>query len=233
MKKCKFCGEEIKKKATKCRFCGEWLKEVGVTSEQKIEAPIQEKKSAKKASAFFVMFIFIGIVIIGYNLESAKPGDKKINANTAEKSKPVETTYKMKQEVQVGYFTYAVENMIEEDKVGTSFYLKKASGIYKIILIAAANNDKESRYLDSTMFKIKDDKGRAFDVSTEANTAWNMQLASTNKEITSTDLFLKQLNPSLAVVGFLIFDIPKDATGLKLEVSGGIVSSEKKYIELQ
>jgi hypothetical protein len=162
-----------------------------------------------------------------------KNANEKTAAVVAEKKKSAETIYKMKQDVNVGYFTYAVNSMTEKNEIGTSFYSKKPSGVYKIILLAALNNDKESRYLDSGMFKMKDSQGRVYDVSSEAGTALNMQMSSANKSTSINDLFLKQLNPSLSTVGFLVFDIPKDATGLKLEVSGGMLSSEKKYIELQ
>jgi len=92
------------------------------------------------------------------------------------------------------------------------------------------NKDKESRYLDSVMFKLLDSQGRKYDVSTEGMTALSEMTAMSEKDI---DLFLKQVSPSLWVNGAVIFDIPKDAEGLKLEVSGGFGSREKKYIELQ
>ena len=36
------------------------------------------------------------------------------------------------------------------------------------------------------------------------------------------DLFLQQVQPGLGVTGDIVFDIPKDATGLKLLVKGSL-----------
>jgi hypothetical protein len=147
--------------------------------------------------------------------------------NPAEEKKEEEKIYKMKEPVPVGNFIVAVLAIDENKNLSDGLIKREADGIYKIVGIMFTNKDKEAHSVDSTMFKLVDDKGRKFDSSSEGNMV--MSMSSSGKQ----DLFLKQVNPSVTASGVAVFDIPKDAQGLKLEVSGGIFSSEKKLIELQ
>jgi len=141
-------------------------------------------------------------------------------------SKEVQKAYQKGDTVTVGNFSYQVGEAIQKPTVGNQYTSRDADGIYEILSLTLRNNDKEFRYADSNMFKLIDDQGRSFVVSTEATTAYSMSNGG------KLDFFLKQVNPGVEVSGVLIFDIPKDARGLKLEVSGGFGSSEKEYITL-
>lgn len=236
-KKCQFCGEEILREAKKCRFCGEWLGDA-------VQDVFSKDKSEKGNSKWYKRAWMLPVYIIGtvailaiiinnipsnQNVEKNNVQEEKQDVSKADAptEKPQEKKiYKMKEAVQVGNFVHYAGEMREEQEVGASFSRRKALGVYKIITIVAMNISNESRYLDSNMFKLIDSKGRIYDYSVDGGIA----LSSMGNQY---DLFLKQISPSLKTPGVVIFDVPKDAEGLKLEVSGGFGSSEKRLIELQ
>ncbi len=207
--KCPKCKEEVLKGAKKCKYCG---------------ADIRSWFMRHKVLSAFLVLILISILGGGSNSNNSNNGQTSngIQNNTKAEQK----TGKINETISVGNFSYRVQKAEQAQSVGNQYINHDASGVYEIVSLTLRNNDKESRYADSNMFKLMDDQGRSFVVSTEANSAYS--IANNNQY----DLFLKQANPGLEINGVLIFDIPKDAKGLKLEVSGGFGSPDKAYIEL-
>lgn len=68
------------------------------------------------------------------------------------------------------------------------------------------------------MIKLRDSQGRTFERSIDGQTAKGLTQGQ-------VDLFLQQVQPSLSVNGEIVFDIPKDAEGLVLEVRGGLFAT--------
>ena len=66
-------------------------------------------------------------------------------------------------------------------------------------------------------FTMTDSQDRKFDYSQDGQMATELTQGS-------TDLFLQQVQPSLSVSGSIVFDLPKDATGLKLVAQGDMFS---------
>lgn len=223
-KKCPKCEREIFASDKKCKHCQmkirNWIKIIGLL-------------------AFFI--IIIGIEKFGkykYEKQKNQQAEKKIeiqnvnkSENIAEKSleenKKEEKIYKMKEPVPVGYLGVQVLTVDESKTISDGFIKREADGIYKMVGVVLVNVDKEAHYVDSSMFKLVDNKGRKFDSSSEGNMMMSM------KSDGKFDLLFKQMNPSVVSAGIVVFDIPEDVEGLKLEVSGGFLSLEKKLIELQ
>ena len=71
------------------------------------------------------------------------------------------------------------------------------------------------------MLKVIDSQGRKFDYSIEGQTAKGLAQGK-------VDLFLQQVQPGLSVTGDIVFDLPDDATDLKLLVKGSMFGTEKQ-----
>jgi len=208
-KKCPKCQEEVLKSAKKCKHCG---------------SDLRNWFMKHKIITAFLILMFIGILSGGGNPNNTNNG-QTVNGIQND-TKAEEKTGKINETISVGNFSYRVQKAEQVQSVGNQYINHDASGVYEVVFLTIRNNDKESRYAVSNMFKLIDDQGRSFVVSTEATSTYS--IANNNQY----DLFLKQANPGLEINGVLIFDIPKDAKGLKLETSGGFGSPEKAYIEL-
>lgn len=221
-KSCPKCKESILREAKKCKHCGADLRNWFFKH--------------KIITVIIILFVF-GVIktsldenhkkLNSYTSGTIGAQEQRATANTlVEQPAKTEVVNKINETVTVGYFSYVVYKTEKKSTMGSQYYSKTANGIYDVVYMALRNNDKEFRYADSNMFKLIDSQGRSFTASTEAMTAYSMAGGS------DYDLFLKQANPGLTIQGVLIFDIPKDATGLKLEVSGSFGSNETALIEL-
>lgn len=93
--------------------------------------------------------------------------------------------------------------------------------MFYIITLKIENKGKETKTVDSSMITLTDSQGRKFDRSIEGQTAKGLSQGK-------VDLFLQQVQPGLSVTGDIVFDIPKDATGLTLNVKGSLFGSAKQ-----
>ena len=98
--------------------------------------------------------------------------------------------------------------------ISTGFSNTQASGIFKIVKIGAVNNQKDAITLDINSFKLIDNQGREFSVSSEASTAIMMR--------GDEGFFLKQINPGIGVSGLVAFEVPNDAQIIKMRARGGM-----------
>lgn len=132
-------------------------------------------------------------------------------------SKPTPTKQELSKEGISSNVKIVVEGLQTIDQVGNEFTNAKAQGIFKILKVSITNNQNDAITVDSNSFKLLDDKKREFSGSSEGQTELEMQ----NK----TALFFKSVNPGNTLEGYLIFDVPKDATGLVLQARGGMTGS--------
>lgn len=196
--------------------------------ESRLAGENAKKKSHKLLIVLLgiVVIVFIILAVIINGADNDVKNNKSEVVQKTETPKQEEKVYKLKEPVEVGNFVFYAGEVKQEKEIGSSFSRKKALGIFKMITIVAMNKSNESRYLDSSMFKLLDNQGRTYDYSVDGGTALSMMGGE-------FDLFLKQVSPTLKATGVVIFDIPEDAEGLKLQVQGGFGNPEKRLIELQ
>lgn len=166
-------------------------------------------------------------IIIGVISSCAKPSTKTSGDQAKTSSSPSSSqgtaAVKVNEDLQVGDVKWKVLEVKKENSVGDNQYTKKqASGIFVVIKVSAELTGNKSGTVDSNQFEITDSKGRTFKYSSEGQTAIELS----GKE----GLFLKQVNPNVPIEGYLVFDIAKDATDLKLKIKDLELFSNKEGI---
>lgn len=156
----------------------------------------------------------------GNNSASSSKGDSSSDSKTVakESSKPIA---KIGEPVTDKDLDFTVIKITTAKALGNTYTRKDAQGTFQIINLKIANQGKETKTIDSSMFQLTDSKGRTFDRSIEGQSAKGMSEGG-------LDLFLQQVQPGLSVNGDIVFDIPADATGLQLIVKGSVFSSGQK-----
>jgi len=143
-----------------------------------------------------------------------------------EEPKPKEIkTAKLQEKVIVDNIAYSVEKVRRltqiGDYIGDSFWGVKADGRFYAVFLNIENIGKESQNIYSNRFRIVDNKGRKYDPDTEAETYYKQAIS-----------FGEQIQPNLPITGAKIFDLPEEATGLKLEIRGDWLSVSEVMIDI-
>lgn len=202
---------------------------------EKTQQPLLKKEGlstgVKVGLGFGIGCLVIIILVVAGCVKLGSSVTKDVKKQEVEKQEKLDKpTAKIGDKIVAGNFEFKVNKVEEKTAVGGSEFSdsKKAQGIFKLIEVEVKNNNKETKYLDSSMFKLKDSKGQEFTVSTDAMTAFEIYEAGGESQF-----FLQQIQPSLSKTGIIIFDVPKDTTNPILIVSGGFLSSEKASIKLE
>lgn len=219
-KKCKNCQSEIDTKAKKCPHCQSDLR----------------NWFARHIILSGILGLIVLIIVISASGSGGKKSDEQTTSTetkTATSQSPTTTAdkktaaspspaslAKIGEAVTDGDLSFTVLGVKTANTLG-SYYSKTAQGMFYIVTVQVKNNAKDTKTIDSSQFQVTDNQGHTFDRSSDGQTALGFQQGH-------VDLFLQQVQPSLSVTGDIVFDVPKDATGLKLVVKSGLFSSGKQ-----
>lgn len=182
------------------------------------------------------IFIILGVIgdLMGDDGDSTK-GNNSTTASSKVDSEVKNTDQKEEkkvhaigEKVEVGKLAYTVSNVETTNELKSdNEYIEPATtdGQFVVIDIEAFNNDKETRMVDSSMFKIKDNQGREFEPTVETEVM--MALGD------FAHFFLQDINPGISKTGKLVFELPSDATSFSLEVSSGYGFAGGDYETIQ
>ncbi len=162
------------------------------------------------------LFIIIGggllvIIVIGVIASGGSSSKPSTNGNQQVETKKVA---KLNEPVQDGDLVFTATDVSTATTLGNQFTKRDAQGMFYVITLKIENKGKETKTVDSSMITLTDSQARKFDRSIEGQSAKGLAQGK-------VDLFLQQVQPGLGVTGDIVFDIPKDATSLKLVVKGG------------
>ncbi len=176
------------------------------------------KNSVKVLLSMFAVFVFL--MLLAGSSESDTSSSTDTNQGTEKKS-----AFSIGDDVTVGDLAYRVESSKEASSIqsGNEFIDDlTTTGKFVIIDVTVQNNDKESRYVDGAMFKLLDKDGAEYSSTSEADMLIN----------DGTGFFLEKINPKMSRRGKVAFEVPADATNLKLQVSSGLGWSGGDYEEI-
>ncbi len=204
MKKCKSCKAEIPNDAKKCSHCG---------TDQRGWARRHPVLTA--LGVIIVVFIVLGVAGSKGGSSSSTSG----SSSTASTNQPAKTAKVGDTVTDSNNMSFVVNNITTAQTLGDSYTAKTAQGEYYVINVTVKNGSKTTQTINSSDFKLTDGQGRSFDPSTDG------MMAKAEAEGQATDFFLQQVQPGLNVSGDLVFDAPKNDTGLKLQVQGDLFST--------
>lgn len=166
-----------------------------------------------------LVFIVLIVVIGSSGGSSNSTSSSSSGSSKQEQAKNDEkVTAKIGEVAQSSDLAFTVTGVKDYQSLGNSYTRKDAQGVFKVVTLKIENTGKETRTIDSSMLKLRDNQGRTFERSIDGQTAKGLAQGQ-------VDLFLQQVQPGLSVNGEIVFDIPKDAEGLVLEVRGGLFAT--------
>lgn len=190
---------------------------------QKVEV---KKKSRFAKHPFITGFLILCILAgIFWSQNSTTNNNTNWTNNSNQAiSKSSQTVYKAWDSIQVWKLTYMISDLETLQSVWSQYSPAKANWIFKVMTVTVRNNWDKPMTMDSSMFKLYDSQGRQFSPSIEWNTALTFDWQK--------DFFLTQLQPWLDTSWKVIFDVPKDAQWLQLEISGWFWSNDKARVNI-
>lgn len=155
---------------------------------------------------------------------STEPVDTETSSDDTAKVENKEEekkAFSMGEEVAVESLVYTVNGVEEQTEIKREYMDSiTTSGKFLIVDLTIKNNDKEARFIDSEMFRLVDADGTEFSSNTEADMYIN------NGDL---GFFMQEINPKMDMTGKVAFEVPADATDLKLQVSSGFGWSGGEY----
>lgn len=159
------------------------------------------------------------------NTETTSNDSVKKESNKATKEeKADEKEFAIGEEVKVGNLSYIVNGVEETNKISNVLGDKTTDGKFVIVELTVKNHDKESRMVDSNMFKIKTTDGTEY----SADSTLDMYVNENG-----IGFFLEDINPNISKTGKIVFELPTEATEYNLQVSSGFGWSGGEYEEIK
>ena len=170
-----------------------------------------------------VIGVFVVIIIIAAASGSSNKQTSNTTTSTQSKEdqKAPETVAKVGEAAEDSDLAFTAISVDTAPSLGSSYSLRNAQGAFYVITLKIENKGKETKTVDSSMITLTDNQGRKFDRSIEGQTAKGLSQGK-------VDLFLQQVQPGLNVTGDIVFDVPKEAAGLKLNVKGSLFGKGKE-----
>ena len=167
---------------------------------------------------FFGLLFFLMFLNIIFN-----PEYPYVTDNT-EEEKEKDIVYEIGESFMIDEISYTINSINTTKVLGGLIFKKEAGGTFYIISITAKNEGKKPREYFTPSFEINDDQEREFS---------DDRSASSYADKYGEKLSFEQLQPGLSKTGIIVFDLPDDATGLKLRVKNGAWGWFDAYVNLQ
>lgn len=178
-----------------------------------------------------VLYVFIGLIILGAifggNNPSSSSQNGNQNAGTDITQQPAQTTYSIGDSIKAGDFTWKITKVstasqIGEDVYGT-FFGEKADGVFVILDVEVSNTGNSAKYLMDSFVKLVDEQDREFSPSTSAAIYLKPE---------GSALMFEQINPGITKKGKIVYDVPQGLKVANLRISSNLLESSVYNVKL-
>ncbi len=202
--KCRECGREISSTSASCTGCG---------------APVKSKSAAGRTLLGILGLLFIlWIVAHEPTTKPSTAASSSISSSSSPRPSATPAEYKVGDTIPVGYMGYQVRSVRWTNRLTDNQFVKAPPNAnYLVVTLGVVNADKEARMI--APFHLVDENGAQYD--------------TTSQEAYLSDAFpsLENLNPGVARVGSIAFDVPLGHT-YKLKLSGGYMSRNFALVDV-
>ena len=153
-------------------------------------------------------------------LTSEKPARSRVAPTEAPPPVKTEPAYKMNEWFTCGDFRYCFTGVQKAKQIGTEYNNEKPSegAVFLLVFFTEENMDKKTKTVSNDRFWIIDSQDREFRASSKGS----LTLAVQYKQ----EWLMSEIQPGIKHKAVTLFEIPEDATGLKIKIPAGLSNSE-------
>ncbi|WP_410513175.1 DUF4352 domain-containing protein [Paenibacillus sp. BR2-3] len=158
--------------------------------------------------------ILVVIYIAGCSNPSAKSTSNEQSGSETGQETPQTSgkEHKLGDTVVVDKLRYKVSSASTQKKIGNDSDNKTTDQQFIVLQVTIANTGTAAQLVDPSLFKLKDGQAREFEPMFDGDMYVNQ----------GNIFFLQDVNPDSPREGNIVFEVPADATQLKLFVQSGI-----------
>ena len=235
---CPKCGKKNDDEAKFCNSCGAGLSGKPTTKPPRASMGF----SIGKVIGFAVLFVVLIVVLVaiftmvfvvssstkGHDTavsstqqEQQVSGERKTQAQSVNDQKLQKETLDDGTELVYGVVSNVAIGVLDVDEfqrpIGNKHISERPQGKFVGVTVLVANEQNDAITVAMSSYKLIDEKGREYDVSTSAMTAWEMSRDGQG--------FLTKINPGNSAPFVFIFDVPRNADlkNFRLRARAGMI----------
>ena len=233
---CPKCGKKNDDEAKFCNSCGTSLSGKPTTKPTRTSSGF----SIGKVIGFAVLFVVLVVVLVAIfttiyvvkttphespasstTQQEQVSGERKTQAQSVNDQKLQKETLDDGTELVYGVVSDVAIGVLDVDEfqrpIGNKHISERPQGKFVGVTVLVANEQNDAITVAMSSYKLIDEKGREYDVSTSAMTAWEMSRDGQG--------FLTKINPGNSAPFVFIFDVPRNADlkNFRLRARAGMI----------
>lgn len=208
--------------------------------------PVVRDEVSSRTGMTFSSYVVIGVVLAGIivggtalpsdtpsETADTQPNDQGVGAapTATQTATPAPTESELVHDVGESFtvgsgdkaIRYTVTDVSTREFVGSGVLAEEADGIFVVVRIEMENVGDETIDITSDIFRLTDDQNREYETDSDAILA------------IEDNVLFEQLDPGVTKEASLVFDVPPDQSGRRLEIrpAGIFSAAEDHFVELE